>query len=57
MAKRKRSFWSKGIGGNGLKHFPPKTPSEETEMAEDDLQKCFDVANFVEFAIAPSSKP
>lgn len=38
----------KGRGGNGLKHFPPKTP-EESELAEDDLQKAF-TANFVEFS-------
>ncbi len=38
----------KGRGGNGLKHFPPKTP-EESEAAEADLQQAF-VANFKEFA-------
>jgi hypothetical protein len=38
----------KGRGGNGLKHFPPKTP-EESEMAEEDLRRAF-VENFQEFA-------
>lgn len=38
----------KGRGGNGLKHFPPKTP-EESEMAEEDLRRAF-VENFKEFA-------
>ena len=38
----------KGRGGNGLKHFPPKT-TDETEVAEDDLRVAF-TKNFVEFS-------
>jgi hypothetical protein len=38
----------KGRGGNGLKHFPPKT-TDETEIAEKDLRDAF-VKNFQEYA-------
>ncbi len=38
----------KGRGGNGLKHFPPKT-TDETDAAEADLRQAF-AANFTEYA-------